>query len=139
MKQVSKRAARIAQAKQVFDEAQEALLEVTREQHGRRARGASLDDDARRLAQAAAVLAEAEASSDEYTCPQCGADFPDGPHVDFLIAAFVEYGEDGTAIDRLDLGMAGQRVDIAEGRRMKVCGPCVNGWAIKPRDYFEMR
>ena len=75
---------------------------------------------------------------DEYTCIACGADFPDGPHVDLLVAAIVVYGEDGMAVESEDYGILATEKREA-GRRFKICGRCVKRWKHHPLAYASLR
>lgn len=96
-------------------------------------------NDHKGFAKAVADIAEAEKQPDIYTCMACGVDFPDGPHVDFLVSAMIEYGDDGAPIsDRwADFGV--NPAQGQQGRRLKFCGPCVAKWHHAPFDYINLR
>lgn len=73
-----------------------------------------------------------------YTCICCAEDFEDSAHVEFLVAAALVFGEDGTAINRFDYGIKDTSEKKA-GRRIKFCGTCAKEWKVEVADYLEAR
>jgi len=99
---------------------------------------AVIDNDPEGFAAAVAELLRLDQTEDTYTCLSCGKDFPDGPHVDLLVAAILVYGDDGREKANQDYGiLATERQE--NGRRIKVCETCMNSWAIPILEYVEMR
>jgi len=99
---------------------------------------AVIDNDPEAFSAAVTELLRLEQTEDIYTCISCGQDFPDGPHLDLLVAAFVVFGEDLADRQNRDYGiLATERKE--NGRHIKVCGTCMNKWAIPILEYVEMR
>lgn len=98
------------------------------------------NNDATGFAKAIEKLAAAEAESHIYLCLSCGKEFPDGPHVDLLVASIVEYDKNGESKILEDYGITSvSRNSDAIGRRFKFCGGCVKKWKHHPKEYANMR
>ena len=107
------------------EDALEKLKQAARENKGLTAAGKALAD-------IEVELALVEQEPDLYDCAQCGREFPDGRHVDLLVASVVTYQDDGTAAERNDLG-------YNDPRRIKICGDCHSSWKIKANAYIYIR
>lgn len=94
-------------------------------------------NDPEAFAAAAAEIKTHETAPDIYTCICCAEDFPDGPHVELLIAAALIFG--GPEVERYDYGINDVARGDAPGRRIKLCGDCADEFKIHVRDYLEMR
>src|SRR5215510_13037651 len=99
---------------------------------------AVVDNDPEAFAAAVSELIRLEQTEDVYTCIVCGQDFPDGPHLDLLVASIVVFGNNQDERQNRDYGiLATERQE--NGRRVKVCGTCMNKWAIPILEYVELR
>lgn len=94
------------------------------------------NNDVEAFAAAVAEIKKLDAQPDMYSCLCCNEDFPEGPHVELLVASILVFGKAGV-VDSRDYGiLATERRET--GRRIKICGDCAS-WADRLFEYVERR
>ena len=86
-------------------------------------------------------VAAKEAEGDQYLCIQCGTEFSTGAHADIYAASLLMFEDDWEDVARHDFGLPNPDDPEAtfKGRRFKICGTCLSGWAYQPDDYILIR
>lgn len=98
------------------------------------------ENDVEAFAEAVTQLKELETQPHTYLCVSCNHEFPDGKHVDLLVASIVVYNENGEPDKMADYGITSvTRETETIGRRLKFCNNCVKKWKNSPIDYAEIR